>query len=48
LIDFPAGLGQAGLLSVSLIEGLLLVVGAALVVFFLGGLPRKPAAPEHP
>jgi uncharacterized membrane protein YhfC len=46
LIDFPAGLVQAGLLPASVVEGLLLVVGAALLAFFLRGLPRKAAAPE--
>jgi|HubBroStandDraft_6_1064221.scaffolds.fasta_scaffold505499_2 uncharacterized membrane protein YhfC len=40
-IDFPAGLVQAGLISTSLAEGLLLILGAALVAFFLRGLPRK-------
>jgi uncharacterized membrane protein YhfC len=51
LIDFPAGLVQAGLVPASLVEGLLLILGAALVVFFLRGLPCKDAlpapAPEH-
>jgi uncharacterized membrane protein YhfC len=49
LIDFPAGLVQAGLLPASLVEGLLLVVGAVLLALFLRGLPRKFAlsAPEH-
>jgi uncharacterized membrane protein YhfC len=42
-IDFPAGLFQAGLIPVSLVEGLLLIVGIALVTFFLRGLPGKAA-----
>jgi uncharacterized membrane protein YhfC len=48
LIDFPAGLVQAGLLSTSVAEGLLLILGAALVAFFVRGLPRKAApAPQR-
>jgi uncharacterized membrane protein YhfC len=43
VIDFPAGLFQAGVIPASLVEGLLLIVGAALVAFFLRGLPRKTA-----
>ena len=42
-IDFPAGLVQAGAIPASWVEGLLLIVGAALVAFFLRALPRKAA-----
>jgi len=48
LIDFPAGFVQAGLISASLVEGLLLVLGAALLAFFLRGLPRKAVALPAP
>jgi uncharacterized membrane protein YhfC len=45
VIDFPAGLVQAGLMATPLAEGLLLVLGVALIVLFLRNLPRKaPAA----
>jgi uncharacterized membrane protein YhfC len=44
VIDFPVGLVQAGLLATPIAEGLLLVLGAALIVFFLRHLPRKGAA----
>ena len=44
VIDFPAGLVQAGLMATPLAEGLLLVLGVALIVFFLRHLPRKAAA----
>jgi uncharacterized membrane protein YhfC len=48
VIDFPAGLVQAGLLSTSVAEGLLVILGAVLVAFFLRGLPRKATpAPQH-
>jgi uncharacterized membrane protein YhfC len=43
VIDFPAGLVQAGLMPTYLVEGLLLIVGAALLAFFVRGLPSKPA-----
>jgi uncharacterized membrane protein YhfC len=46
VIDFPAGLVQAGLLSTAVAEALLVILGAALVAFFLRGLPRK-ATPAH-
>jgi uncharacterized membrane protein YhfC len=49
LIDFPAGLVQAGLMPTHMAEGLLLILGAALVAFFVRGLPRRAAlaAPER-
>jgi len=43
LIDFPPALFQAGLISTAMVEGVLLVIGAALVAYFLYGLPRKSA-----
>jgi uncharacterized membrane protein YhfC len=45
LIDFPAGLVQAGLVPAFLVETLLLIGGAFLVAFFLRGLPGKAAVP---
>jgi uncharacterized membrane protein YhfC len=49
LIDFPAGLVQAGLMPTYMAEGLLLILGAALVALFVRGLPRRAAlaAPER-
>jgi uncharacterized membrane protein YhfC len=48
VIDFPAGLVQTGLISTSVAEGLLLIVGAGLVALFLRGLPRKATpAPQR-
>jgi uncharacterized membrane protein YhfC len=44
LIDFPAGLAQTRQLSIAAVEGLLVIVGAGLLAFFLGKLPRKLAA----
>jgi uncharacterized membrane protein YhfC len=41
LIDFPAGLFQKGQLPLAGVEGLLTIVGAGLVAFFLLKLPRK-------
>jgi uncharacterized membrane protein YhfC len=48
LIDFPAGLVQAGLLPAFFVEILLLIGGAFLLAFLLRALPRKVAlaAPE--
>lgn len=43
LIDFPAGLVQAGLIPAFFVETLLLVGGAFLFAFFLRELPRKAA-----
>ena len=43
LIDFPPALFQAGLISTAMVEGVLLVIGAVLVAYFLYGLPRKSA-----
>src|SRR5215475_2427361 len=43
LIDFPPALFQAGLTSSAAVEGVLLIIGAALVAYFLYELPRKPA-----
>lgn len=43
-IDFPAGLFQAGQISMLAAEGPLLAVGAALAAFFIHGLPRRSAA----
>jgi uncharacterized membrane protein YhfC len=48
VIDFPVGLVQAGLLATPIAEGLLLVLGVALIVFFLRHLPRKGAAGAAP
>jgi uncharacterized membrane protein YhfC len=39
-VDFPAGLAQTGRLPTVAVEGLLLMIGAALVVLFWRGLPR--------
>jgi uncharacterized membrane protein YhfC len=39
-VDFPAGLAQTGYLPTVAVEGLLLMIGAALVVLFWRGLPR--------
>lgn len=43
LIDFPPALFQAGLISTAVVESVLLIIGAALVAYFLYELPRKPA-----
>ena len=45
LIDFPAGLFQAGQMPGLVVEGFILVVGAALTVLFLYKLPRKLSGP---
>jgi len=46
LVDFPPALFQTGLISPALVEGVLLVIGMALVAYFLYALPRKPAPPS--
>jgi uncharacterized membrane protein YhfC len=48
LVDFPAGLVQAGLIPALWVEGLLLIVGAALAAYFLRGMPGRItlSAPE--
>ena len=43
LIDFPVALAQAGQLSSSIVEGLLLGVGLTLGAFFAYKLPPKVA-----
>jgi uncharacterized membrane protein YhfC len=43
-IDFPAGLAQTRQLPIPVVEGLLVIVGAGIVAFFLAKLPRKLAA----
>jgi uncharacterized membrane protein YhfC len=47
LIDFPAGLVQAGLMAPLAVEMLLLIGGAVLIAFFLRELPRKAALPAR-
>jgi uncharacterized membrane protein YhfC len=48
-IDFPAGLFQAGRISVLAAEGPILVIGAALAGLFIYGLPRRSSvsAPQR-
>jgi uncharacterized membrane protein YhfC len=43
LIDFPAGLAQTRQLPIPVVEGLLVIVGIGIIVFFLSKLPRKLA-----
>lgn len=45
LMDFPAGLFQAGQISILFVEGLYLLLGAALTVLFLYKLPRRFSRP---
>jgi uncharacterized membrane protein YhfC len=47
LIDFPAGLVQAGLIPALFVEILLLIGGVFLIAFFLRELPPKAALTVH-
>jgi uncharacterized membrane protein YhfC len=44
VVDFPAGLYQAGQLSGLAVEGMLVVVGAALAAVFTHRLPARQVA----
>lgn len=44
LVDFPAALSQTGQIPATVVEGLLAVLGMALLAFFLHELPRRNGA----